>query len=145
MVDVGPKPETHRIAVASGAVRVSRELVRLIRAGEVEKGEPLEISRIAAIAASKRTADLLPLCHPISVTGVEVQAKIANSDRVEFEARVEAHDRTGVEMEALTAVAVACLCFYDVCKKHDPRMVIERIQLEEKSGGQSGRFARKGD
>ncbi|HLG42259.1 MAG TPA: cyclic pyranopterin monophosphate synthase MoaC, partial [Planctomycetota bacterium] len=77
--------------------------------------------------------------------GVEVQAKIANSDRVEFEARVEAHDRTGVEMEALTAVAVACLCFYDVCKKHDPRMVIERIQLEEKSGGQSGRFARKGD
>jgi len=145
MIDVGPKPQTHRVAVASGGVRVSKDLVRLIRAGELEKGDPLEISRIAGIAASKRAADLLPLCHPISITRVEVQARIVGSSRVEFESRIEAHDRTGVEMEALTAVAAACLCFYDVCKKHDPGMVIDQIRLDEKSGGRSGHFVRKGE
>lgn len=144
MVGVAPKPETLRIAVASGLVRVSKELARRIRHGGVEKGDPLEISRVAGIAAAKRAAELLPLCHPIAITGVDVEASLDRSGRVEFRSRVEAVDRTGVEMEALTAVSVACLCFYDVCKKHDRAMSIERIRLEEKTGGQSGRYVREG-
>lgn len=142
IIDVAPKPQTLRVAVASGAVRLSKELVRRIRQGEVEKGDPLEISRVAGMAAAKRTSELLPLCHPIAITGVEVHASLRSSGRVEFRSRVEAVDRTGVEMEALTAVSVACLCFYDLCKKHDRSMAIERIRLEEKSGGRSGHYVR---
>jgi cyclic pyranopterin phosphate synthase len=145
MVDVGPKPATRRVAVASGSLRVSKELSRRIRRGGVDKGDPLEISRVAGIAAAKRASDLLPLCHPIAITSASVDVRLADPGRVEIRATVEARDRTGVEMEALTAVAVACLCFYDVCKKHDRSMTIERIALEEKSGGRSGTYRRGGN
>jgi cyclic pyranopterin phosphate synthase len=143
MIDVSAKDRTHRTAVATGRVQVSAGLLDRIRAGGIEKGDPIEIARIAGIAATKRTPEILPLCHPIAVTRAELKIEPADPDHVEFQAHVEGYDRTGVEMEALTAVAAACLCFYDVCKKHDREMVIESIRLERKSGGRSGDYVRE--
>lgn len=142
MVDVGPKPVTRRTAVASGRVRISPLLRRRIREGKVEKGDPLQVARVAGIAAAKRTPDLLPLCHPVALTAVEVDARLGRGNSVEITATVRARDRTGVEMEALTAAMAACLCVYDLCKKYDRGMTIEAVRLDKKSGGRSGRFVR---
>jgi cyclic pyranopterin phosphate synthase len=143
MVDVGSKPATHRIAVAWGRIRMTRETFERISSGTVPKGDPLEVARVAGIAAAKRTSDILPLCHPLSLTRVDLECDLEAPCAIRVTARVEAVDRTGVEMEAMTAVAAACLCVYDMCKSLDRAMVIEEILLLEKSGGKSGHFKRK--
>ena len=139
MVDVGGKPVVERTAVAEGTVIVSASARRLVRTGGTKKGHPLEIARIAGIQAAKRTADLIPLCHPLALSYIDVQVKdVRTGYRVT--ATVRLAGKTGVEMEALTAVSVAALAVYDTCKSVDRVMTIEKIRLEEKSGGRSGHF-----
>ena len=142
MVDVSAKPVTARSATASGRVLVSAEVVALLREGGVPKGDALAVARIAGIAAAKRTPDLIPLCHPLGITGVEVDLAVAD-DAVEITATVRTTDRTGVEMEALTAVSVAALTVVDMVKAVDKRAVITDIRVEAKSGGRSGDFTRE--
>lgn len=144
MVDVGEKPETHRVAVASGRVRMNSATAEVIRNGSAAKGDVLGIARIAGIMATKRTADLIPLCHPLPVTHVEVDLSVGE-DEVIITAQVETLGRTGVEMEALTAVSAAALTVYDMTKAIDRGMVIEAIQLERKEGGRSGRWERRNE
>ena len=143
MVDVGAKEVTHRIAVASGRVRMRPETLRLIQDGRAAKGDVLGVAQVAAIMGAKQTADLVPMCHPLSLTkvGVELTPDEAMSC-VQIRARVETRGQTGVEMEALTAVSVAALTVYDMVKAVDRSMVIEAIQLEEKHGGASGDWQR---
>jgi cyclic pyranopterin monophosphate synthase len=141
MVDVGDKPITSREAVARGAVAMSATARRLVRSGAINKGDPLQAARLAGIMAAKRTADLIPLCHPLPLTHVSVEIMPSRAGYV-IEARVRTAAQTGVEMEALTAVAVAALTLYDMVKAVDKRMVIGDICLMEKSGGRSGRFRR---
>ncbi|HSN92232.1 MAG TPA: cyclic pyranopterin monophosphate synthase MoaC [Anaeromyxobacteraceae bacterium] len=142
MVDVGAKPRTERVAVARGRVLMSPATVARIRRGEVEKGDVLAAARLAGIMAAKRTPDLVPLCHPIALSGVEVEA-VPGGGGVEVTATVRTVDRTGVEMEALAAVAAACLTVYDMLKRHERGMSIERIELLEKKGGRSGHWRRE--
>ncbi len=142
MVDVGEKPKTERIAVATGRVLMNAAAVRKIRQGGVEKGDVLAAARLAGIMAAKRTPDLIPLCHPIGLAGVEVEVKTV-SGGVSVRATVKTVDRTGVEMEALTAVSAAALTVYDMLKSTDRAMVIDAVQLEHKSGGRSGVYSRK--
>jgi cyclic pyranopterin monophosphate synthase len=144
MVDVGHKDESERVAVAAGAVEMRRETVDSIGAGIMGKGDVLGIARIAAITGLKRTAELIPLCHPVRVTGVDVTLvpKTDGQPRVEIRASVRAFDRTGVEMEALTAVSIAALTIYDMCKAVDRAMRIVDVRLLEKSGGKSGHWTR---
>ncbi len=143
MVDVGKKPETDRVAVASGAVEMAAETARRIAAGAIGKGDVLAVARLAAIQGQKRTAELIPLCHPVRVTGVDVDLSVDEARaRVAIRATVRAHDRTGVEMEALTAVSIAALTVYDMCKAIDRGMRIVDVQLEKKSGGKSGDWSR---
>ena len=145
MVDVGSKDETEREAVARGEVRMASATLWRISRGTVPKGDVLGVARVAAICAVKRTPDLLPLCHPVRVTGVEVGLRADARRRVlVIEARVRARDRTGVEMEALCAVAVAALTVYDMCKALDRVMTLETIHLVEKRGGRSGLWKRRG-
>jgi len=139
MVDVGDKPKTAREAVARGVVRIGAEALQLIRSGGIRKGDPLQAARIAGIMAAKRTADLIPLCHPLPLTRVSVELH-PRDDGYEIEARVATRAQTGVEMEALTAVAVAALTVYDMVKAVDRTMTIGDIRLVEKTGGQSGTF-----
>src|SRR4051794_39948282 len=141
MVDVGGKPITDRSATATGRVVVSREVVALLRAGEMPKGDALGVARVAGIMAAKRTPDLVPLCHPIAVSGVVVELAVAD-DAVEISATVRTTDRTGVEMEALTAVSVAALALVDMVKAVDPAAVIADVRVERKTGGTSGDWAR---
>ena len=141
MVDVGAKPVTDREAVARGSIRMAPATVRAIRRGAVTKGDPLQAARIAGIMAAKRTADLVPLCHPLPITHVSVDLR-PRRDGFEIEARVRTSARTGVEMEALTAVAVAALTVYDMAKAVDRDMVIGEIRLMEKRGGRSGTYRR---
>jgi cyclic pyranopterin phosphate synthase len=141
MVDVGAKPESARLAVAAGAVEMRPETLAAIRAGTLAKGDVLGVARLAAIAGLKRTAELIPLCHPVRVTGVDVALTPTDQGgppRVEIEATVRAFDRTGVEMEALTAVTVAALTVYDMCKAIDRGMRMRDVRLIKKSGGKSG-------
>jgi len=140
MVDVSAKPESLRVAVASGRVLMSPETATRIEAGAIGKGDVLGIARVAAIQGLKRTAELIPLCHPLRITGVDIDFSIRTraQARIDISARVEACDRTGVEMEALTAVSVAALTIYDMCKSMDRSMRIDEIRLESKSGGKSG-------
>ena len=142
MVNVGAKDVTQRSAVASARVRISEALRARIASNTLPKGDVLSVARIAGIMAAKKTADLIPLCHPLPLDGVEVEVKLAKG-RVAFRATVTTTARTGVEMEALTAVSVAALAFYDMCKSLDRGMVIERVRLEAKVGGKSGAFVRK--
>ena len=142
MVDVGAKPETARLAVAAGAIEVAPETLAAIRAGSVQKGDVLGVARLAAIAGLKRTAELIPLCHPLRLTGVDV-ALAVGADRVRITATVRAFDRTGVEMEALTAVSVAALTVYDMCKAIDRGIEIGGVRLVEKRGGKSGTWQRQ--
>ncbi len=143
MIDVGSKESTHRIALASGAVHLSPATLRKIAAGEIEKGDVLATARLAAIMAAKRTPDIVPLCHPIGLTAVVPELTLDEAaSAVRVQVRVETRDRTGVEMEALTAVSAACLTVYDMCKSVDPGMTIEAVRLEEKHGGKNGSWIR---
>ena len=142
MVDVGDKAVTTREAVARGSIAMSREARRLIRSGAVKKGDPLQAARVAGIMAAKQTAALIPLCHPLPLSNVQVDlTPTAGGYRIE--ARVRTTAQTGVEMEALTAVAVAALTVYDMVKAVDRAMVIGDIRLVYKSGGRSGKYQRK--
>jgi len=139
MVDVGAKPETERIARAAGRIRMRPETLALIQAGNAAKGDVLGIARIAAIQAAKRTGDLIPLCHPVPLTHVAVEFSVDQDDcTIDCECKAQAVGRTGVEMEAMTAVSAALLTIYDMCKAVDRGMVIENVRLLEKSGGKSG-------
>jgi cyclic pyranopterin phosphate synthase len=139
MVDVGGKSETHRIARAEGFIFMQPATVAMIRSGAATKGDVLGVARIAAIQGSKRTADLIPLCHPMSLTRVAVAFVIDDAaSSVKIDVTAETHGRTGVEMEALTAVSVGLLTIYDMCKAVDRGMRMEGVRLLEKSGGKSG-------
>lgn len=139
MVDVGSKDDTHRIAVASGRIRMKAETLALIQSGTAKKGDVLGIARIAAIMATKRTSDLIPLCHPLALTRVAVDFSIdADTSSVTCVAQVETVGKTGVEMEALTAVQIGLLTIYDMCKAVDRGMVINDVRVLEKHGGKSG-------
>ena len=140
MVNVGGKPETERRATAEALIRVSPAARRLVRGGSAKKGSPLEIARIAGIQAAKRAADLIPLCHPLALTHVGVDVVPARGG-YRITATVRVAGKTGVEMEALTAVAVAALTVYDMLKAADRAMVIEGIRVLEKVGGRSGRWS----
>ena len=144
MVDVSAKPETLREARASGLVRMAPATAALIRDRKLSKGDVLETARLAGVMAAKRTGDLIPLCHPLPLTGVTVDFAFAADDLLRIEAVVRVFGRTGVEMEALTAVSVAALTVYDMCKAVDRGMTVERVRLEEKAGGKSGHFVRAG-
>jgi cyclic pyranopterin phosphate synthase len=141
MVDVGDKPVTTREAVARGRITMSSEALRLIRRGEVAKGDPLQAARLAGVMAAKRTASLIPLCHPLPLTHVAVELSPTRTG-YDIEARVRTSAQTGVEMEALTAVSVAALTIYDMIKAVDKDMVIGEICVVEKSGGRSGHYRR---
>ena len=144
MVDVTQKEETIRIAIATGKVLAKLETLQLIADRNFSKGDVLEIARIAGIMATKRTADLIPLCHPIPVTGVEVNLSINHANQsIDIEAEVQTIGRTGVEMEALTAVSIAALTIYDMCKSVDREMEISAVYLTKKTGGKSGTFTRQ--
>ena len=139
MVDVGPKAETHRVAVASGAIRMKPATLALVVSGTSKKGDVLGVARVAAIQAAKRTSELIPLCHPVPLTSVTVDFTTGAS-RVVCRATVECTARTGVEMEALTAVHIALLTIYDMVKAVDRGMTMEDIHLVEKHGGKSGSY-----
>jgi cyclic pyranopterin phosphate synthase len=141
MVDVGAKSETHRIAVATGQIRMLPATLALITSGSAKKGDVIGIARIAAIQASKRTADLIPLCHPLPLTRVAVSFDINEAaSTVACTVQAETYGKTGVEMEALTAVQVGLLTIYDMCKAVDRGMVMEGVRLLEKQGGKSGHW-----
>ncbi len=143
MVDVGDKSVTHRVAVATGEISMLPETLALIESGSHKKGDVLGIARLAGIMGAKRTSDLVPLCHPISLTHVDVSLTTDQSTHsVLCEVRAETRSQTGVEMEALTAVQVALLTIYDMCKAVDRGMVIGAVCLQEKSGGKSGHYRR---
>ena len=141
MVDVGAKNETHRVAIASGIIRMLPQTLAIITAGTAKKGDVLGIARIAAIMAAKRTSDLIPLCHPLALTRVAVEFTIEEADAsIMCNAQVETYGKTGVEMEALTAVQVGLLTIYDMCKAVDRGMVMSDIRVMEKQGGKSGHW-----
>lgn len=141
MVEVGAKPETARFARASGSVAMASATAAAIAAGAIGKGDVLGIARLAGIQGAKRAADLIPLCHPLRITGVEVELAVGKTG-VAITAQVTAFDRSGVEMEALAAVSAAALTIYDMCKAIDRGMVISEIRLDEKRGGKSGTWTR---
>jgi cyclic pyranopterin phosphate synthase len=142
MVDVSGKPETERTAKASGQVRMQPATAALIRDKALSKGDVLEVARLAGIMGAKRTSDLIPLCHPLPLTSVSIEFAWDGDAVLRIEATTRVLARTGVEMEALTAVAVAALTVYDMCKAVDRTMTIDAIRLEEKAGGRSGPFRR---
>ncbi|MGH8668365.1 MAG: cyclic pyranopterin monophosphate synthase MoaC [Burkholderiales bacterium] len=143
MVDVGAKDSTHRVAVASGRIRMQPATFRLVAGGRAKKGDVLGVARIAAIQAAKRTPELIPLAHPLALTRVTVDFELApKSSSIAIRARVECRGQTGVEMEALTAAAVGLLAIYDMVKAVDRGMTLGELRLEEKAGGKSGVFRR---
>jgi cyclic pyranopterin phosphate synthase len=142
MVDTSAKPETLREARASGRVRMAPATLLLIRDRQLAKGDVLEVARLAGIMAAKRTGELIPLCHPLPITSATIDFRFEGDDLLVIAATVRVLGRTGVEMEALTAVSVAALTVYDMCKAADRAMTIEQIRLDEKSGGKSGHFVR---
>jgi cyclic pyranopterin phosphate synthase len=143
MVDVSEKPVTRRTARASGVVRMLPATLASICDGSMSKGDVREVARLAGVMAAKRTAELIPLCHPLALEAIAVQLEPEGDDALRIEATVEITAKTGVEMEALTAVSVAALTVYDMCKSVDRGIVIEQIQLENKTGGASGSFVRQ--
>ena len=144
MVDVTPKDPTHRRAIARGRVYMQPETASLVARGAISKGDVLAVARVAGIQAAKRTPDLIPLCHPLLVGSVLVNFRIED-DFIEVEAQVDTIDRTGVEMEAMTACSISCLTIYDMCKSADRAMVIGELTLWEKTGGRSGTYRRPAD
>jgi cyclic pyranopterin phosphate synthase len=145
MVDTSGKPDTAREARASGVVRMRPETLALIRDRKLAKGDVFEVARLAGIMAAKKTSDLIPLCHPLPITGVTIDFAPVGDDTLRIEATVRVVGKTGVEMEALTAVSVAALTVYDMCKAVDRGMTVEAVRLEEKAGGKSGHFVRAAD
>ena len=143
MVDISQKFATERVAIASGMVKMQPVTLELIRSGEVKKGDVLAVARVAGIMAAKKTAEVIPLCHPLPLTSAQINFEFVNENMVKITAEVKTTYNTGVEMEALTAVSVAALTIYDMCKAVDRAMVIGEIKLEKKSGGQSGVFNRE--
>jgi cyclic pyranopterin phosphate synthase len=144
MVDVSAKSETERLAIAKGRVTMRPATLRLILGQNVKKGDVLTVAQLAGIAGAKRTPDLVPLCHPLALTSVKVElTPVRSRHAIDIEARVKTTGRTGVEMEALTAVTVAALTVYDMCKAVDRDMVLSDIRLEHKSGGKSGTYKRR--
>ena len=144
MVDVGDKPETQRVATASAVVRMAADTLALVRNRALAKGDVLEVARLAGIMGAKKTADLIPLCHPLPLASVKLDFAFDDDTSVRISATAKVSSRTGVEMEALTAVTVAALTVYDMCKAVDRGMAIEAVRLDAKSGGQSGDFRREG-
>ena len=143
MVDVGDKAITHRVAIAEGSISMQPKTLEMIKQGEHKKGDVLGIARTAGIMAAKKTSELIPLCHPISLTHIDIDlAVISDINRVHCVVRTETRDQTGVEMEAMTAVQVTLLTIYDMCKSVDRGMEISSIRLLEKSGGKSGHWRR---
>jgi len=141
MVDVGDKTSTHRVAVAAGRICMRPETLQLIVSGNAKKGDVLGVARVAAIQGAKRTAELIPLCHPLALTRIAIDFDVDQAgNAVECRAQVETHGPTGVEMEALTAVQVGLLTIYDMCKAVDRAMVISNVRLLEKHGGKSGTY-----
>jgi len=145
MVDTSGKVDTAREASASAIVRMQPATLALIQDRRIAKGDVFEVARLAGIMAAKKTSDLIPLCHPLPISGVTVDFAAEGLDAVRIQAKVKVTGKTGVEMEALTAVSVAALTIYDMCKSVDRGMTIERIRLEEKSGGKSGHYVRDDD
>ena len=141
MVDVGEKAETHRVAIASGRVAMQPETAAVIREGRATKGDVLAVAQVAAIMAAKKTHEIIPMCHPLLLTRIEVGFDVEDA-AVAITARVENRGQTGVEMEALTAVSAAALTIYDMVKAIDRGMVIEAVRLDEKHGGRSGDWRR---
>jgi cyclic pyranopterin monophosphate synthase len=142
MVEVGAKPETARVAVASGRIEMARATAGAIRRGRIGKGDVLGVARLAGIQAAKRTAEWIPLCHPIRLTGIDLDLRVVG-ESVVITATVRAFDRSGVEMEALAAISAAALTVYDMCKAIDRGMRITDIRLDEKRGGKSGTWLRE--
>ncbi len=143
MVDVGAKPATHRVAIATGRIEMQPATLALVESGTAKKGDVLGVARIAGIMAAKKTSELIPLCHPLALTRVAVEFELLPSDSaVQCTATVETVGPTGVEMEALTAVQVALLTVYDMCKAADKRMVMTGVRVLEKHGGKSGSFVK---
>ncbi len=146
MVDVGDKPASRRVAIAEGRINMQPETLSLILQGEHKKGDVLGIARVAGIMAAKKTAELIPLCHPLAISHISIDLiPDTGSHCVVCRARVETTGQTGVEMEALTAVQISLLTIYDMCKAVDRGMIIEQVQLLEKSGGKSGNWSRQTD
>ncbi len=141
MVDVSDKNKTERVAIAVSRIRVSEETLALIKEGKIGKGDVLGVARIAGIMASKQTSNLIPMCHPLMISSCNVDFEINDKDIcIDIKATVKIVDKTGVEMEALTAASIAALTIYDMCKAVDKRMVIESTHLLKKTGGKSGEF-----
>lgn len=143
MVDVSHKPDSHRVAVAAAAVNMKPETVALIQGRGFAKGDVLEVARVAGIMAVKQTSSLIPMCHPLRIDSVEIAFEFAGDSQLQITATVGAKDRTGVEMEALTCVAVSALTVYDMCKSADKGMTIDDLGLVSKTGGKSGDFVRE--
>jgi cyclic pyranopterin phosphate synthase len=145
MVDVGDKDVTVRRARASGRVRLRAETLRLVRDHKLAKGDVIEVARLAGIMAAKRTAELIPLCHPLPLDAVSLSFDFPDDTTIAIEAQARTTARSGVEMEALFAVSVAALTIYDMCKSADRTIVLQEVRLEEKSGGKSGHFVRQAE
>ena len=144
MVDVTAKPQTNREAVARGKVRMHPHTLDLIEGGRIPKGDVYSVARLAGIMAAKKTSDIIPLCHPIEITGIDISFRPdPDESAIDIEARIRTWGRTGVEMEAMTAVGAAALAIYDMCKAADRSMTITDIRLMAKSGGRSGNFTRE--
>jgi len=142
MVDVSDKTETARVAVARGKILMKPDTLERIRSGLIAKGDVLAVAQVAGIMAAKQTSQLIPMCHPLAITGAKLTFKLVDPGEVDIEAVVKVQGKTGVEMEALTAVSVAALTIYDMCKAMDKSMTIGDICLVEKLGGKSGHFVR---
>ncbi len=140
-MNVGDKPETLRIAIAHGHVTAKPETLQLITEQRIKKGDVLEVARLAGIMAAKRTSELIPLCHPLALTSIRVTLTL-DDKKIKIEAEVQTVGRTGVEMEALTAVSIAALTIYDMCKAVDREMQISEVKLVKKTGGKSGEYFR---
>src|SRR5262245_859250 len=145
MVDTSAKPESERVARASARVHMAPATLALIRDKKLAKGDVFEVARLAGIMAAKKTGELIPLCHPLPITAVNIDFSVEGDAVLVIEATVRVVARTGVEMEALTAASVAALTVYDMCKSADRAMTIELVRLEEKSGGRSGHYVRASD
>ena len=144
MVEVGDKDDTKRVAIAYGRIRMKKETIQMIKEGLIKKGDVLSVAQVGGIMGSKKTNELIPMCHNIFITGSDIRFNILK-DVIEIESEVKTVGKTGVEMEALTAVSIAALTIYDMCKAVDKDMVIEGIKLMKKSGGKSGEYMRKED
>ena len=144
MVDISEKDNTNRVAIATGFIELNKETINLVEIGNLKKGDVLTVAKIAAIQAAKKTSNLIPLCHNINLNGIDIKFKIdANEKKIYCQSTVGCLGNTGVEMEALTAVSVALLTIYDMCKASDKNMVISEIKLIKKYGGKSGAWAAK--